>query len=157
MNLLYCGDKNIEQGLIISILSLIKNVKEEVNIYVLTVNLKYVDKTIEPVTDKVIEVLNNIVKEKNSKSNVKKIDITNMFEKEIPEVNMDTRFTPCCMLRLFADKIEEIPNKILYLDNDIVIRKDITEFYHQNIDQTEFAGVLDFYGRFEKSNSATSI
>ena len=109
MNLLYCGDKNIEQGLIISILSLIKNVKEEVNIYVLTVNLKYVDKTIEPVTDKVIEVLNNIVKEKNSKSNVKKIDIT-----------------------------------ILYLDNDIVIRKDITEFYYQNIEQTEFARSFRF-------------
>ena len=144
MNLLYCGDKNIEQGLIISILSLIKNVKEEVNIYVLTVNLKYVDKTIEPVTDKVIEVLNNIIKEKNSKSSVKKIDITNMFEKEIPEVNMDTRFTPCCMLRLFADKIEEIPNKILYLDNDIVIRKDITEFYHQDINQIEFARSFRF-------------
>ena len=144
MNLLYCGDKNIEQGLIISILSLIKNVKEEVNIYILTVNLKYVDKTIEPVTDKVIEVLNDLVKEKNSKSNVKKIDITNMFEKEIPEVNMDTRFTPCCMLRLFADKIEEIPNKILYLDNDIVIRKDITEFYHQDINQIEFARSFRF-------------
>lgn len=144
MNLLYCGDKNIEQGLIISILSLMKNVKEEVNIYVLTVNLKYVDKTIEPVTDKVIEVLNDLVKEKNSKSNVKKIDITNMFEKEIPEVNMDTRFTPCCMLRLFADKIEEIPNKILYLDNDIVIRKDITEFYHQDINHVEFARSFRF-------------
>ena len=67
-----------------------------------------------------------------------------MFEKEIPEVNMDTRFTPCCMLRLFADKIEEIPNKILYLDNDIVIRKDITEFYHQDINQIEFARSFRF-------------
>lgn len=144
MNLLYCGDKNIEQGLIISILSLIKNVKEEVNIFVLTVDLKYVDKTIEPVTDKAIEVLNNIVKEKNSKSSIKKIDITNFFEKEIPEVNMDTRFTPCCMLRLFADKIEEIPNKILYLDNDIVVRKDITEFYQQSLEQIEFARSFRF-------------
>ena len=37
----------------------------KVNIFVLTVNLKYKDKTIEPVTNKAIDVLNNIVKEKN--------------------------------------------------------------------------------------------
>ena len=33
MNVLYCGDKNIEDGLIISVLSLLKNVKTNLNIY----------------------------------------------------------------------------------------------------------------------------
>ncbi len=36
---------------------------------------------------------------------------------------MKTRFTPCCMLRLFADEILELPDKILYLDNDVICRK----------------------------------
>ena len=40
MNILYCGDKNIEKGLTISILSLLKNIKEELNIYVLTIQLE---------------------------------------------------------------------------------------------------------------------
>ena len=40
MNILYCGDRGIEDGLIISILSLLKNVKEELNIYVLTAEIK---------------------------------------------------------------------------------------------------------------------
>ena len=38
MNILYCGDKNIEKGLIISIFSILKHINEELNIYVLTIN-----------------------------------------------------------------------------------------------------------------------
>ena len=40
MNILYCGDKNIIDGLIISILSLLKNTNEILNIYVLTASIK---------------------------------------------------------------------------------------------------------------------
>ena len=39
MNILYCGDNNIKDGLIISILSLIKHTNEELNVYVFT--MKY--------------------------------------------------------------------------------------------------------------------
>jgi len=137
MNVLYCGDENIERGLIISILSLLKNVNEELKIYILTINLKKVN--VKGVTDDIIKILDDLVKTNNIKSFVKKIDITSFFESEIPQINMDTRFTPCCMLRLFADEIEQIPDKILYLDNDVIIRKNIQEFYHQDISEFEFA------------------
>lgn len=148
MNILYCGDKNIEDGLVISILSLLKNVKEELNIYVLTINFEDEARTIKGVTNLNIEYLNNRVKEVNENNFVKKIDITQIFKENLPIENMDTRFTPCCMLRLFADIIEELPNKILYLDNDVVARKDFTEFYNQNIEDFEVVGVLDHYGKW---------
>ena len=148
MNILYCGDKNIDKGLIISILSLLKNVNEVLNIYVLTVNLKNEIWNIESIGNNIIELLDNKVKEINKKSFVKKIDISLLFKKEIPKVNMQTRFTPCCMLRLFADKIEEIPDKILYLDYDVVAMKNFNEFYNQDINNYEFAGVLDYYGKW---------
>ena len=153
MNILYCGDRNIEDGLIISILSLLKNVKEQLNIYVLTINFEDEKRKIEAISSLPIEYLNNIVKEKNENSFVKKIDITDLFEKEIPIKNMDTRFTPCCMLRLFADEMKELPEKILYLDNDVICRKDCLEFYNQNIDEYELVGILDHYGKwFFKKN-----
>lgn len=139
MNVLYCGDKNIEKGLIISILSLLKNVKEELNIYVLTINLKIGEREIQGVTETCIEILNERVKHHNQNNFVKKFDITKLFEKEIPTINLETRFTPCCMLRLFADEIPELPDKILYLDNDVIARKDFTQFYNQNIEEYEFA------------------
>lgn len=137
MNVLYCGDKNIEDGLIISVLSLLKNVEEKLNIYVLTINSK--DWNIYGVTDECIEVINSKMKKINRENWIKKIDITDLFEKEVPAKNMKTRFTPCCMLRLFADEIEELPDRILYLDNDVICRKDCKDFYNQNMDNYELA------------------
>ncbi len=137
MNVLYCGDKNIEDGLIISVLSLLKNVDENLNIYALTINSK--DWNIEGVTDDCIEVINSKMKKINKENWIKKIDITDLFEKEVPAKNMKTRFTPCCMLRLFADEVEELPDRILYLDNDVICRKDCKDFYNQNMDNYELA------------------
>lgn len=51
MNILYCGDKPMQKGILLSSMSLIKNVDEPLNIYILTVdysekgiNYKPVDK-----------------------------------------------------------------------------------------------------------------
>ena len=140
MNVLYCGDRNIESGLIISILSLLKNAKTNLKVYVLTINSK--EWNIDGVTDKCIAVLDNKMKLINKENSIKKFDITEIFEKELPAKNMKTRFTPCCMLRLFADEIPELPDKILYLDNDVICRKDCQEFYNQDIEKYEIARVF---------------
>ena len=153
MNILYCGDANIVDGLYISILSLLKNIKEELNIYVLTVNVNEKNLKINGVSDYSIMFLDKLVKDKNQKSFVTKIDITELFIKELPVINLKTRFTPCCMLRLFADYLEQLPEKILYLDNYVVCRKDFTDFYNEDIDNYEVCGVLDYYGKwFFKNN-----
>ena len=153
MNILYCGDANIVDGLYISILSLLKNIKEELNIYVLTVNVNEKNLKINGVSDYSIMFLDKLVKDKNQESFVTKIDITELFIKELPVINLKTRFTPCCMLRLFADYLEQLPEKILYLDNDVVCRKDFTDFYNEDIDNYEVCGVLDYYGKwFFKNN-----
>ena len=60
--------------------------------------------------------------------------------------NKRSYFTPYCMLRLYADKIPELPDKILYLDTDIVCLKDPAEFYDMDIKDCEMVGVLDRYG-----------
>lgn len=140
MNVLYCGDKNIEDGLIISVLSLLKNVETVINVYVLTINSK--EWNINGVTDKCIDVLDKKMKLINKENHIKKIDITEIFEKEVPARNMKTRFTPCCMLRLFADEITELPNKILYLDNDVICRKDCQDFYNQGMENYEIARIF---------------
>ena len=140
MNVLYCGDKNIEDGLIISVLSLLKNVETVINVYVLTINSK--EWNINGVTDKCIDVLDKKMKLINKENHIKKIDITEIFEKEVPARNMKTRFTPCCMLRLFADEITELPNRIFYLDNDVICRKDCQDFYNQDMENYEIARIF---------------
>lgn len=148
MNILYCGDENIEEGLIISTLSILKNIKEEIHIYVLTMDMENQKKKYKGISDKSINVLDERAKKNNINNFVKKIDITNMYNKELPAKNIETRFTPYCMLRLFVDEISDMPDKILYLDTDVICRKDFTEFYYQDVSKYEIIGVLDHYGKW---------
>lgn len=148
MNLLYCGDSNIEDGLLLSILSLRKNIQEPLQIYILTMCFTSESHRYLPVSNNTIMLLNRLVKETNETSFVKKIDVGALFHQHLPTANLETRFTPYCMLRLFADLIPELPDRILYLDNDVLCRMDFQELYYQNMDTYEFAGVLDYYGKW---------
>lgn len=146
MNILYCGDAGIRDGVLVSILSLIKNLDAELNIYIATI--KY--ENMKPFTEKSAEYLDKLVKEKNKKSFVKLIDATKVFVENLPKKNMGSYFTPCSMLRLYADKMPELDglDRILYLDYDVVCRGDVSEFYNMDLEGVEAAGVLDIYGRY---------
>lgn len=147
MNILFCGDRNVQDGLLIAVLSLLENTQEHFDIYVLTLNMTMNKKTYSPIETTFIDYLNNEVSAQyDDRLYIKLIDTTELFKGETPDANLSTRFTPCCMLRLFADKIEEIPDKILYLDTDIICRKDFGDFYYQDMKGVELAGVLDYYG-----------
>ena len=145
MNILYCGDQGISRGVLVSILSLLKYNKESLDIYILTIRY---EKT-KPFTDKSTKFLDELVKKTNPKSFVKKIDATEVFVKNLPKKNMGSYFTPCSMLRLYADKVPEIAklDRVLYLDYDVVCRKDLKGFYNTDLNGVEAAGVLDIYGK----------
>ena len=147
MNILYCGDEGIKRGLLVSILSLLMRAPETnvYNIYIMTIRYEGV----KPFTEKAAKFLDEVVKAKNPQSFVKLIDATEVFVKNLPKKNMGSYFTPCSMLRLYADKVPELNklDRILYMDYDVVCRGDISEFYHMKLDGFEVAGVLDIYGR----------
>ena len=49
MNILFCGDKNIQNGLLIAVISLLEHTKEDLDVYVLTLNMSVNDKHYEPI------------------------------------------------------------------------------------------------------------
>lgn len=144
MNILFCGDKHAEDGVLITTLSLLKNTHTELHLYILTMyTRKY-----QPFSKHAADFLRSLLVQKNSHNTLELIDCTSLFIKEPPTINMGTRFTPYAMLRLFTDQLPQIPNRILYLDDDVIIRKDIQNFYEQDLTNLELVGVLDFWGRF---------
>lgn len=160
MNILYCGDAGIARGVLVSILSLVRNGRKRFDgknmrvanipeptfhIYIMTI--EYED--VKPFPKKTAEFLDALVKKTNPKSFVKLIDATEIFVRNLPKKNMGTYFTPCAMLRLYMDKVPELTrlNRILYLDYDVVARGDIADFYDTDLTNIEAAGVLDIYGR----------
>ena len=78
-----------------------------------------------------IEFLNEVVKSKNKENNVTKIDVTKIYEEEFAGSANETAYcTPYTLLRLFADKISIIPDKILYLDIDIICDDNERDFIY---------------------------
>ena len=144
MNILFCGDKGVCEGIFLSALSICKNTNEAINIYILTASVGTHTAIPRNFTDK----LQTTIENKNSDNKVTLLDISEIFCRYLPLANMGTRFTPLCMLRLFADVVSEIPDRILYLDTDVLCRADFKEFYCSDVTDIEIAGVPDRYGKW---------
>lgn len=112
MNILYCGDKPMQKGILLSSMSLIKNVNEPLNIYILTVDYREKGINYKPVDKAFAKYLKEKLNKSDIKVNIFLVDVTRYFVEELPEANMQSRFTACCMLRLFADKTERASGKM---------------------------------------------
>lgn len=149
INILFCGDSNAYDGILISTLSILKNTKDSLNIYVLTADLSNIDKKFKPIEDTQIEVIEGVLKKSNSNNTIKLIDISKLFDDEmLNSINLNTSYTPYIFLRLFADQIPELPNKLLYLDADTVCYKDLSELFNIDVSDYEFAASRDYIGRW---------
>lgn len=146
MNILYCGDQGIADGVILSALSLTQQSRQPLHIYILTAGVQSRQRDCRPLPPDFATQLQRILNRDGSAHQVQIIDLTDIFAQELPVANLETRFTPCCMLRLYADTVPELPDKILYLDNDVLCRKDFSVFYHQDMTGYDLAGSLDYYG-----------
>ncbi|KRM59932.1 hypothetical protein C5L31_000060 [Secundilactobacillus malefermentans] len=157
MNILYCGNDKMADGLLISIISLLKHTKEPLHIFVLTAAIKTTQLTYHAIDDATIQFLNERVQLERPDSTVTKVDVTKEFMDNPPTANMNTMFTPYCMIRLYADLIPSLPDKLLYLDTDIICHQDFHSFYYQEMGQTEVMGVLDRYGKWLFHRRADSL
>ena len=136
INLLFCGNDKVYDGLLISLLSITKHTKDALNVNILTVDLQDIDEKYKPLNEEHKSVLEKIVKDANADSKVNLIDISDIFRDEMMEgKNMKTHYTPYIFLRLFVDRIPELPSKLLYMDVDIVCYKDIAELYNKDIEE----------------------
>lgn len=154
MNILFCGDHNAEDGVLIATLSLIKHC-DELHIYILTMTVQSLNQQFAPFSSVVAQRIRRLLLAANPKSSLELINCDSLFCKNLPEINLENRFTPYAMLRLFADQLPQLPNRLLYLDADVIIRRDPTEFFQQSLDDVEIIGVLDYWGRFFFHNLRT--
>lgn len=145
MNIMFCGDINAERGILFCISAICRYEKSPINFYILTANI---ENKIEGIKSDFCDTLNLCAKKGNPANKAVLLDISNMFSSYLPTANMSTRFTPACMLRLFADLISEMPDKLLYLDTDVLCRKSFKQFYDTDISNVEIAGVPDRYGKW---------
>lgn len=147
MDILYCGDCGVCPGIFLSVLSLAKHSAEALHIHILTASTKHGETQHRAISKEFADSLLSL-SGKNCTVSVTLYDITERFASELPQANMDTRFTPLCMLRLYADTVEGLSDRLLYLDADVLCRADFSELSKIDISHADIAGVPDRYGKW---------
>lgn len=147
INILFGGNEKVFDGILLCLLSMTKHTSEPLNVYILSADVTELNENYKPFSLNQIEVLNKVVKEKNPNSKVKLVILGKEFNDWImSSKNKLSSYTPFAFLRLFADTIPDIPNKIIYLDTDIMINGDIKELFDIDITNHELGVVLDKNG-----------
>ncbi len=110
-------------------------------------DLTRIDEKYAPISDEQVDFLNKVVKSKNSHNLVTKVDVTEIYEREFKNCKNETAYcTPYTLLRLLADLVPDIPDKLLYLDIDMMISDDLAELYNKDVSKVEFLAVKEKYG-----------
>ena len=147
INLLLCGNEKVFDGALTQLISITNRTRESVNCYIFTMNLERLNPNFKSITDNQIAFLNEVVKSKNAENKVTKIDVTELYEKEFYKcANENAYCTPYTLLRLLADLVENIPDKLLYLDIDMMAADDISKLYNIDVSNYEYAAVKEKYG-----------
>lgn len=151
MNILFSGNDNVFDGILTCLLSIFKRTesKEPFQIYILTMDVSRIKPEYVAIKDEKIAFLEEVAKEYNPENKIIKIDVTDIYEREFANSpNEQCYCSPYTLLRLFIDLIPEIPDKILYLDMDILFNRDIRLLYDTELEGYEYAAARDHYGKF---------
>ena len=147
MNLLLCGNEKVFDGALTELISITNKTKEVVTCYIFTMELTRIKPEYKSIKDEQIEFLDKVIKTKNPENSVIKIDVTELYEKEFGKCKNENAYcTPYTLLRLLADLVPKIPDKILYLDIDMMAGDDISKLYNIDITDYEYAAVREKYG-----------
>ena len=150
-NILFSGNVKVFDGMLTCMLSIFKrtNSKEPYNFYIFTMDVSHIKQDYIPVSDKQVEFLQQIAKDYNPDNLVTKIDVTDIYMEEFDNCpNENAYCSPYTLLRLFADKIPDIPDKLLYLDVDILFNREPELLYDVDVEGYEYAAARDHYGKY---------
>ncbi len=151
MNLLFSGNDGVFDGILTCMLSILKRTRstEAFIVYVLTMDVSRIKPQYTPICDEKTAFLESVVKKYNPENRIIKIDVTDIYEKEFANSpNEQCYCSPYTLLRLFIDLIPKMPDKILYLDVDILFNREIELLYDTDLTGYEYAAARDHYGKY---------
>lgn len=151
INILFCGNDGVFDGFLTTTLSILKRTttKEPFCFFVFSMDITRIKPQYIAVDDKKIEFLQQVIKKYNPQNKVVKIDVGKYYDKEFAHCKNEMAYcSPYTLLRLLCDLVPEMPDKILYLDCDIMFNGDITELYCKDVSNFEYAASRDHYGKY---------
>ncbi|MGN0432686.1 MAG: glycosyltransferase [Lachnospiraceae bacterium] len=151
INILFSGNGKVVDGVITCMLSIFKRseTKEPFRFYIYTMDITRIKPEYTAISEEEVGYLEEIAKSYNSENQVIRVDVSDIYEKEFARCPNEMAYcSPYTLLRLFADLVPDMPDKILYLDVDILFNRDITLLYDIDVEGYEYAAARDHYGKY---------
>lgn len=151
INILFSGNEGVFDGVLTCMLSILKRTTaaEPFHIYIYTMDVSHLKPEYVPITRQAADFLDEVAKEYNPDNLVERVDVTEIYQREFGGCpNEQCYCSPYTLLRLFADMIEGMPDKLLYLDVDILFNRDIRLLYEIDVTDYEYAAARDHYGKY---------
>lgn len=151
INILFSGNEKVFDGILTCVLSILKRTKtkEPFRFYVYTMDATGIKPEYTPISEELIKFLNRIIKGYNDNNIIIKVDVSELYKREFAKCPNESAYcSPYTLLRLFADIVPDMPDKLLYLDVDILFNRDIKLLYDIDIDNYEYAAARDNYGKY---------
>ena len=147
INVLLCGNNKVFDGMLTELISMTNKTNEAIKCYIFTAELTRIKKEYQPLSQEEADFLDEVVKSKNPTSEVKLVDVTSLYEQEFMKSPNESAYcTPYTLLRLLADLVDDMPDKLLYLDIDMMLADDISKLYNIDVEDYEYAAVKEKYG-----------
>lgn len=151
VNILFCGNDKVFDGMLTCTLSILRRTRsrEPFKFYIFTMDVSHIKETYLPVSDIQMEYFENVIKTYNPENSAVKVDVTDIYQREFGGCpNEGAYCSPYTLIRLFADMVDGLPDKLLYLDADIMFNSDIHLLYDTDVKGYEYAAARDHYGKY---------
>lgn len=147
VHLLLCGNEKVFDGALTLLISMMNRTEETVRVFLMTMDLTRLKPDFRAITQQQTDFLDRVAKEKNPQNRVERLEVTQLYEREFGHcVNEGAYCTPYTLLRLLADLIPQMPEKLLYLDMDIMLAGDVKKLWDVDVTGYEYAAVKEKYG-----------
>lgn len=147
ISILLSANDEYEKGILSVSLSLAMTQKGAVDIYLLTGDFTDIKESFHAVRETTVSAIEKICHQYNPGIHFILIDCRSLYDEFLRHgKNTKTEFTPYSFLRLLMDEIPNLPDRILYLDGDVVVMKDLSEFFHMDMVNKEIGMSLDIVG-----------
>ena len=150
-NILFCGNSKVFDGVLTCMLSVLKrtHATDPFCFYIFTMDMTRIRPEYTPISEDMTNFLERVAKKFHPQNRVISVDVTVLYERYFGGCPNESAYcSPYTLLRLLADLVPGMPDKLLYLDADLLFQRDIRLLYDKDVSHVEYAAARDHYGKY---------